>query len=170
MRVIFQECNVETITKGRNKYQIASVTYTVNGANRTQKLLSFANPESFAAVQKFAPGSALEVTITKNDAGYDQWAKVVAADDSAPTSTPTLTGGKVTGSNYETREERQMRQLHIVRQSSLSNAIALLSPGAKGALDVDKVLEVAQELVDFVYDDGKEDLAPANSDFQDVPG
>lgn len=169
MRVIFQECNVETITKGRNKYQIASVTYTVNGANRTQKLLSFANPESFAAVQKFAPGASLEVTITKNDAGYDQWAKVVAADDAAPVATPTATGGKVTGSNYETREERQMRQLHIVRQSSLSNAIALLSPGAKAPLDLDKVLETAQELVDFVYDDGKEDLAPTNSDFQDVP-
>lgn len=169
MRVIFQECNVETITKGRNKYQIASVTYTVNGANRTQKLLSFANPESFAAVQKFAPGASLEVTITKNDAGYDQWAKVVTADDAAPSPTAAPTGGKVTGSNYETREERQMRQLHIVRQSSLSNAIALLSPGAKGALDLEKVLETAQELVDFVYDNGQEDLAPANSDFQDVP-
>jgi hypothetical protein len=167
MRVIFQECNIETITKGRSKYQIASVVYTVNGANRTQKLLSFANPESFAAVQKFAPGTTLEVTITKNDSGYDQWAKVVAADDAPAAATP-ITSGKITGSNYETREERTMRQLHIVRQSSLSNAIALLSPGAKTALEVNKVIEVAQELVDFVYDDGKENLAPTNTDFQDV--
>ena len=153
MRVIFQECNLEQVVKGKSRYSIAHVTYTVNGSNKTYRAMSFANPEVFGAVQKFTQGQELEVTITKNDAGYDNWAKVVVASQDAPvaTSSAAPTAGKVLGNQYETRDERNTRQLHIVRQSSISNAINLLTPGAKAPLDVDKVLEVAQTLVDFVY-------------------
>jgi hypothetical protein len=153
MRVIFQEVNLEQVVKGKSRYTIAHVTYTVNGSNKTYRAMSFANPEVFGAVQKFTQGQELEVTITKNDAGYDNWAKVVAASqDATPVAaSPATSTGKVLGNQYETRDERNTRQLHIVRQSSISNAINLLTPGAKASLDVAKVLEVAQELVDFVY-------------------
>lgn len=170
MRVIFQEVNVENIQKGKSRYSIATVTYTSNGRNMQQKLLSFANPDSFAAVQKLAPGQEIEVEVTKNDAGYNQWASVkpVAVDD-APAAVK-ATGGKAPVSQYETREERQVRQLHIVRQSSISSAIAALTPGAKAPLKPEDVIAFAQELVEFVYsDDTKENLAPPNTAFEDVP-
>lgn len=161
MRVIFQEVNVENIVKGKARYSIATVTYTSNGRNMQQKLMSFANPDSFAAVQKFTQGQEIEVEITKNDAGYNQWASAKAVDAStAPVAgAPASSGGKAPVSQYETREERQTRQLHIVRQSSLGYAIAALTPGAKAALKADDVVELAQDFVDFVYGNGVDDLA-----------
>lgn len=172
MRVIFQEVNLEQVVKGKSRYTIAHVTYTVNGSNKTYRAMSFANPEVFGAVQKFTQGQELDVTITKNDAGYDNWARVVLAD-ATPTPSAVVaapTAGKVLGNQYETRDERNTRQLHIVRQSSISNAVNLLTPGAKAPLDVDKVLEVAQQLVDFVYSDNTEDLmAASDSKITDVP-
>lgn len=169
MRVIFQEVNVENVVKGKTRYSKAVVTYTSNGRNMQQTMMSFTNPDVFATVQKLAPGQEIEVEITKNEAGYNQWAscKPVVADDSAPAANK-ATGGKAPVSQYETREERQVRQLHIVRQSSLSTAVAALTPGAKAPLKVEDVIAFAQELVDFVYSDNTEDLAPPDSEIKDI--
>jgi hypothetical protein len=168
MNITFQEVNIEDVQKGKSRYQIANVTYTTSGGqNRQQKLLSFANPESFKAVQGFKQGDVLEVTITKNAGGYDQWAKVEKATAAASAGTPATNVKPV--SNYETREERQERQLHIVRQSSLSNAVNMLTPGAKAALKVEDVIAVAEQLVDFVYDNSLEDLDTPNGEISDIP-
>ena len=174
MRVIFQEVNVENVVKGKTRYSKAVVTYTSNGRNMQQTMMSFTNPDVFAIVQKLSPGQEIEVEITKNDAGYNQWAscKPVVADDSAPAATggKSVTGGKSPVSQYETREERQVRQLHIVRQSSISNAVAALTPGAKAPLKAEDLVALAQEFVDFVYsDDTAEDLVAANPEIKDVP-
>jgi len=169
MQVIFQETVLEKVSKGKSNYTIAHVTYTVNGANRTHKILSFVNPEVFKAVQDFKNGETLEVTITKNEAGYDQWASVVRAN-AASTPTPPATAAKGGVSQYETRDERLERQLHIVRQSCLGYAVASLTPGAKSSLDPEKVKELAQDYVDFVYgNDFEKEVAQANPVNQDVP-
>ena len=168
MRVIFQEVNVEHVQKGKSRYSKASVTYTSNGRNMTQNIMSFTNPDVFAMVQKLAPGQEIEVEITKNDAGYNQWASVKPVTDEAPAAKAVPTGGKAsTVSNYETREERQLRQLHIVRQSSLSSAVAALTPGAKAAVPSEAVIAYAQALVDFVY--SEEPLDVPGDEFEDVP-
>ena len=171
MQVKIQEVTVESVTKGRNKYQVANVVYTFNGENRTQKLLSFANPESFKVVSGITTPTDVEVTITKNDAGYNQWAKVEILTDvpkTAPVASAPAAGGKVLGSQYETREERLERQLHIVRQSCLGYAISSLTPGAKAALNPETVIQIAEEFVDFVYGNNEEILAAPNSNLQDV--
>ena len=167
MQVVIKEVIVETVTKGRNKWQVASVSYTKDGEARVQKLLSFSNPDSFAVVQTLNPGDIVDVTITKNDQGYNQWAKVekVTAGNKAGTNAPT--SGRVTGSNYETPEERKVKQLHIARQNSVGNAVAMLTPGAKAPLELDKVLELADSLVEYIY--GVEEvLAQANADNEEV--
>lgn len=173
MRVIFQEVNVENVVKGKTRYSKAVVTYTSNGRNMQQTMMSFNNPDVFAIVQKLSPGQEIEVEITKNDAGYNQWAscKPVVADDSAPAAGKVVaTGGKAPAYQGETREERQVRQLHIVRQSSISNAVAALTPGAKAPLKAEDITALAQEFVDFVYsDDTAEDLVAANPEIKDVP-
>ena len=56
----------------------------------------------------------------------------------------------MTGSNYETKEERAARQELIVRQSSLSNAVAILSVGAK-TLAKNDVLDLATDLSNWVF-------------------
>jgi hypothetical protein len=61
-------------------------------------------------------------------------------------------GGKVTGSNYETPEERAKKQVLIIRQSSIRDAISLLArDGAQPK--VDEIIEVAKELEKHVWKD-----------------
>jgi hypothetical protein len=148
MQIILGEVVVEKVTKGKNFYQVATVNYTSNGESRVQKIMSFSNPDTFKNIQTFSAGDALDVTVTKNDAGYNQWAKIAKVDAAAATP---ATGGKVLGSQYETREERQERQLHIVRQSCLGYAVGTLTPGATAALNPEVVKALAEEYVDYVY-------------------
>lgn len=168
MQFVIKEVIVETVTKGRNKWQVANVSYTSNGEARTHKLLSFTNPDAFATVQTLNPGETVEVTITKNDQGYNQWAKVEKVDGAkAPAQAAPASGGRVTGSNYETPDERKVKQLYIARQNSVGNAVAMLTPGAKAPIKVDEVIELANQLVDYIY--GVEEvLAQANAANQEV--
>ena len=57
---------------------------------------------------------------------------------------------RVTGSTYETPEERAKKQVVIVRQSSVSNAIALLVATNKEGFDANHVVEVAEVFEKFV--------------------
>ena len=171
MQVQFKETTLEKVVKGRTSYTIAHVKYDFNGQERTQRVLSFANPEVFKIVQDLKAGELLDVTVTKNDAGYDQWAAVKrAGTESVKAATPSAAPPKSTGSNFETREERLERQLHIVRQSCLGYAVNTLSAGAKSAPKREDVTDLAQYYVDFVYgNEFVEEVAAANADFQDVP-
>lgn len=154
-RIKIQEVNIEEIRNGRNKYDKATVVYSFNGENRTQKLMSFSNPAVFAKVKAFKSGDEVVVTVTKDDKGYNQWASVEPAGADIKTDGGPVKGTTSTRSSYETPEERAQRQLMIVRQSSISSAIAMLTPGVKEGetIGVTDVLEVAQEFVDFVYGD-----------------
>lgn len=170
MQFVIKSVEIENVVKGRSRYSVAHVTYDDRGQEKTRKIFSFSNPDVYATVQKLV-GQSVEVTIGKNDAGYDEW-KSVSTAASAPT--PVAASGaagvvRASGSNYETREERANRQVLIVKQSSLSAAVASLAPGAKGALDPKTVLDRAQEYTDWVFsqDDGsiesmKDDLDVLN--------
>jgi len=156
-KIVLQEFVVEKIQKGKTSYEKGVATYTFNGANKTQTLVSFANPDVFKTLKTVPSGTSLVVDTTKNDAGYDQWSKVSVEGTEAPSKGSTASPAtRVAGSNYETPEERKQRQLLIVKQSSITNAISMLTPGAKSSLKKEDVLELAQELVDFVY--GVDDL------------
>lgn len=153
-KIVIQDFAVETITKGRNSYEKGVVTYTFNGVNKTQTIMSFANPAVFKEIKNTPSGTTLVVEVTKNDKGYDQWSSVTR--DGATTQATVAAGStgattRIAGSNYETPEERKQRQLFIIRQSSISNAIELLSVGAKVPPKTSDVLGTAQEFVDFVY-------------------
>jgi hypothetical protein len=170
-RVKIQEINTETVTKGKNRWEKAAVNYLYQGQARTQTLMSFSNPDVFKTVKALKVGDEIEIETTKDANGYNQWSRVVLAADEAPASAKTAPAGKVLGSNYETPVERKMRQLYIIRQSSIANAIEYLSK-SPGWVDIKwssaDVLHVAQEFVDFVY--GQEDMAPPNPNLAEVPG
>jgi hypothetical protein len=57
---------------------------------------------------------------------------------------------RVVGSNYETKEERQVRQIMIVRQSSLGHAVATFAVGGKTAPTPEAVIEVAKMYEQYV--------------------
>jgi hypothetical protein len=148
-KIKVSEVVVETVQSGKNRYQVANVAYTYNGEARTQKIMSFANPDVFKKVQEAKAGEEYDITLTKNDKGYTQWAKMEPAGASG--AAEGVKQGRVLGSNYETSEERKLRQLHIVKQSSLAQAVQTLTPGAKAALDPQAVVALAQTYVDWVY-------------------
>lgn len=132
------------------------------------------------------PGQTFDVKTEKDDKGYWQWTSVErvapgAAAEVAPA--PSASTSRSASANtapaqrtntYETPEERAIKQVYIVKQSSVANAIALLTTGAKSPPSVDAVLETAQKFTDFVF--GKPDLFKQANDlpqqddeFQDVP-
>ena len=47
-------------------------------------------------------------------------------------------------SNFETPEERAKKQVYIVKQSSISNALVVLSVGAKAPPSAQSILDLAQ--------------------------
>jgi hypothetical protein len=154
-RITIQETTVSTVTKGKNSYQVAEVTFTTDrGENKTKKVMSFSNPGVFAIVSKISHPTPFEA---ENDgAPYYNWTKLTpAVEDSpkAPGAQPS--GGRVVGSTYETAEERKIKQLLIVRQSSITNALSYLNmvSDREGQQFVPKedVIEIAQFFVDYVY-------------------
>lgn len=155
MIVTIQEVNIEKVKTGKSPYEKAVIKYSFQGNSRSQTMMSFSNPGVFKVIKEMQPGENYDVTVTKNDAGYNTWAAVKPAGAEAPVA------GKpasvtVPKSNYETPEERKLRQLYIIRQSSIANAIELYNKvnvrtDLKTSEHVEYIKEIAQEFVDFVY-------------------
>jgi ABC-type phosphate transport system substrate-binding protein len=143
--------NVSIEDKG--KYQMAEVVYKDDRLEtKTKKLMSFTNPSTYATLKNAKNGEAYEITQIKNDKGFWDWTSATKADAAAA-----ATGAKSftpTKSSYETTEERARRQVLIVKQSSLSAAIAHLNARAdKDEYDISDVKAIAQELADWVLAD-----------------
>ncbi len=155
--------NVDITSKDNGKgrtYEIAEILYQAGDRKNEFKLVSFTNPAGFALIKAATKGQEFDVTITKNENGYNQWTdiKPAGAESSVPTTGPQQytdnkpkSFGSATGRDFETKEERQQRQVLIVRQSSLTNAIAVLTTGSKAAPDPEAVKKLAQDFVDFVF-------------------
>jgi hypothetical protein len=139
--------NTHAAKNGRS-YQSIEVTYKNDqGQVANKKLMSFSNPSVFNHIKDLTKGATLNVSTTKDANGYWQWTGI-GGDETAPTSeTKPATGGRVTGSNYETKEERAARQILIVRQSSLSSAVDLLGPGKS----VEDVIATAKQFEEYVF-------------------
>jgi len=117
--------------------------------------MSFGNAAGvFARLTSAKPGDAFEIKSEKNDKGYWDW---IGIDNAGATS---VTAAKPAGnatpkSTYETAEERANRQVLIVRQSSLSNAIEYYKLNSKIFPTIEQVTELASYFEDFVF--GKKD-------------
>lgn len=168
MQVQIRNVNVEWAGEGRKKYGKATVEYTYNGEARRQNVMSFSNPDVFKKVQELT-GQTVEVEVGKNDKGYSEWRSVSVSGNASASAAPAASGGttRVSGSNYETKEERAARQVLIVKQSSLSAAIATLTPGAKTALSKDDVLALAETYSDWVFQ--KPELGGVEEMSDDIP-
>ena len=168
IRITIQEVNIEEVRNGKNKYDKAEVVHTANGQSRTQKIMSFSNPAVFNVVRNMKPGEDYDITVTKNDAGFNQWAKVervYGESAETPVNAAKPTAARVNVSTYETPEERKIKQLYIVKQSSITNALAYLN-ATRPNHDylVADVIDVAQGFVDYVY--GVDDLFEQDNDIE----
>jgi hypothetical protein len=173
--------NTHTAKNGR-QYQSIEVIYK-NDADQinNKKLMSFANPAVFKLAQEWKKGDVIHVSTEQDTSGYWQWTAVGSADsvidkmpDNAPATQGTAAKGatRVSGSNYETKDERAARQVMIVRQSSLSNAVATLAlrdPMTQGnPASANDVINLAKLYEGFVL--GKSSNAPEITDEpNDIP-
>ena len=164
------------IAKSNKPYQQLEVAYknlTFSGKIESKKLMPFgAQKAAFDALANAATGSVFEVTVVKNDAGYNDWTAITQAPPGSINNTATApakaTQGNVTQvkSTYETPEERAKKQVYIIRQSSLSAAIGSLSVGAKSALKASDVIAVAEEYYAWVMQSPEQ---VAKADVFDMP-
>lgn len=159
-------------TKNGKSYQAIEVAYKKDGKIEGKKIMSFTNPAVFKAVQGLSQGDFITVTTEKNEAGYWQWEGVSKGDASAaPTASPSAaaTGGgttKSTGTSWETKEERAAKQVMIVRQSSISSAVALANAVGDKKSSADSIIRVAQEFEAYVM--GSNPPATAMQDITDM--
>lgn len=153
------------------KIQILSVTVTSKtsaaGKSYQNAEVAFKNLDSgkvesknitqYSAAFKVAgdanPGQFFNVVTEKDDKGYWQWKSMERVLEGTPSAQPAPASATshTTRSTYETPEERAQKQVYIVRQSSISSALALLSVGAKTPPNPDDVLVVAQKFADWVF-------------------
>jgi hypothetical protein len=163
--------NTHAAKNGRS-YQSLEVTYKgADGKVGNKKLMSFSNPSVFKAAGSWNKGDVVEVVSQKDDQGYWQWTGI-GTEGGAPVaqqSTASTGGARVTGSNYETKEERAARQVMIVRQSSISSAIAAQSVGGKGPLAPDAVIEYAKQLEAYVLGKAVDEAVDFDSLEDDIP-
>ena len=139
----------QSVKTARGSYQSLEVSYkNEQGQVQGKKLMSFTNPSVFKDIQSFTKDDRLDIEAYKDDNGYWQWRNVKKEGDGASSKSSSTT--RVTGSNYETKEERAARQKYIVRQSSISSAVQLLTAGNKTATLPD-VLSVAKQLENYVF-------------------
>lgn len=149
MQVTVIDVAQETLNaKNGRTYQQLVVSYKNDkGMAQAKKLVSFTNPDLFKVAKSWTKDQIINVKTVKNEkTGYWDWVGLEGEQSVAETKQAS-TGTRVTGSNYETKEERAARQVYIVRQSSLSAAVTLLGQGAK----VNDVIETAKQFEDYVF-------------------
>lgn len=161
----------KTSAKG-TAYSVLNVTFrnrTFKNKVESKNLFSFGVQQgAFDTLSQSQKGDLYEITLTKNDKGYNDWTGCVPSTGEAA-SAPAPSTGSAGGTNksyagggrdFETKEERTNKQRYIVRQSSIDYAIKTLTPGAKGALDQGSVLETAAKYEQWVFS-SPEDKVPS---------
>lgn len=163
--------SVNKVTKSNaagKPYTALEVAYKDSfGKVASKQLFSFgAQKGAFDSLQVAAPGQTYNLTVVKNDKGYNDWTNAQLGTASNVAQGAAIAGGGSSlaqqantqvKSTYETKEERALKQTYIVRQSSISSAIDTLSVGAK-SVNPDDVLKLAQRYYDYVFQ-SPEDVA-----------
>lgn len=167
MKIEILSAKITTIPTAKGSYQqleLAFKNITFQNKVEGKKLMSFgASAETFKVLATSQQGEVYDIETNKNDKGFIDWISATKGQPgSAQEGTPNKTfpretsGSQTTRSTYETPEERKLKQSYIVRQSSISSSIELLSVGAKSPPKVDDVLDVARKFERFVFGDNTE--------------
>lgn len=142
-------------TKAEKGYPIVELSYkTEEDKTKGMKIFGWGDQKEIAQVAGDAKqGDVLEAEFEQNNKGYWQFRTLKATGEKAAVKAETPSAGApAPRGNWETAEERQARQVMIVRQSSLSTAAGMVQHGTKPGtkVDEDEVLKVASKLEAFV--------------------
>jgi len=150
----------------KGKYKELDLAYK-DQDEKTQgkRIVSFANKEVFVALAGAASGEVYDIRPQKNDRGFWDWVDAVkvegpvkkeaAVQAAAVRATPKST--------YETPEERAAKQVYIVRQNSISNAIEYFNlTGHKKATPED-ICDLATTFEAHVFGGKKQKVDPSDA-------
>ena len=143
-----------TSAAGKSYKAIELAFKNEDGKINSRKIMEF-DKVIRPVVQTLQKGDLAEV-VTVKEGEYWVWKSIAKLDgdaaqaSSAPTASTKSTPARTT-STYETPEERAKRQVYIIRQSSISSAIGLLTVGSKSTPAVADVLDVAKQFEKFVF-------------------
>jgi hypothetical protein len=133
----------EVVKEG--KWPKMNLEYIRDGKNATRKLVAVGETgKVMKALQGCSPGDHVEIEMVK-DGEYWNWVGLtpVAKDEAKKTSYQEK-------SRYETPEERALRQVYIVRQSSLTSAMKFYElRGTKFTFE--DTIALADEFVNYVF-------------------
>lgn len=160
----------QATAKSGKPYSFVELAYKGDdGSVKGKKVMPFGESKAVHdALAQAQGGDVYTITAIKNEGtGYWDWTQAVksngtstgAVNSSVDTSSRPAAGGKVTGSNYETSEERAKKQVYIVRQSSIASAISFLTDSKKSAT-VENVIDTAKQFEKYVFSTGEVE-APA---------
>lgn len=145
---------------GKGKYNELTVAYRADGKIQEKKLVSFSNPLVFTHLETLTKGDKVNL-ITEKIGDYWQWT-AIEPEDTPKTEEKAV---KYTGSTYETKEERAVKQRYIVRQSSITAAISILNlQGSFGKGAKEEVLAIAEDLEAWVFRHDATDLSDIVND------
>ena len=169
---IIAEPTVQHVSNSKGGYDSLEIPFKDNGKVSGKKLNSLFQKEVFAKVKEFQRGDRIEVDLEKETGSdgkeYWQWKAVRKLDGESSegtSSTPTQAqeskapvsnsrGGKVLGSTYETPEERALKQVLIVRQSSFTSATEFLK-ATQGDFSLAENFAEAEKINRWVFDNGR---------------
>ena len=174
IKIVSIDAELKTAKNGKTYKALTVVYKNREGKIETKTINPFGPGQNTVSILSEATtGQYYEVQTVKNDAGYWDWVDPRVTDGQAASSpaapSPASRASSGGENRFETSEERAKKQVYIVRQSSLSNAVETLAVGSKTALDPKKVIEVARMYEAYVFDTAIEEPAQATkaSDFTD---
>jgi hypothetical protein len=138
---------VGNVTKEKT-YFVYPLKFESNGKTQERKMFSF-NTESYKALKDAKPDQVYEVKLEKDQNGYWQWSNVEEATGQAAAQST----GTNRASTFETPEERARRQVLIVRQNALTNAVTVVAPRADLAVNLEEIEEIARKFEAWVLRD-----------------
>lgn len=159
----FIDYSEKHVDKGKTGYEVLTVNYSAKGESKSKNIMSFANPSVYALIKTLKGGETIDVQFVKDDK-YFNWATVEVVGGVVQGTVENVKEGTskalpVARSTYETAEERAKKQVYIIKQSCLAQAIVFTTQATDftgDASDMDAVKTLAQEFVDWVLDDGTE--------------
>lgn len=169
----------QTVPTSKGSYQALEVTYkeVQGGKTGTRKIMSFVK-ESKSAFDNLVDakyGDVFDVKMVKDAQDkYWVWTDAKKGNANAQGSAAVVDNGTkapttVAKGNWETPEERAKKQVYIIRQSSLSTAVAALAANSKTTPKEEDILALAKKFEDYVFEGLKEEksFAAGTADLED---
>lgn len=170
----------DATTKTGKPYKLVDLTYRDLGQDKVAARKVTQYNTAFEVIKNSKAGEVYDITASKKEGSTNwDWDKAVKVDDASgnvqmpataasadagPTGSPS-TARAAPKSNYETPEERAVKQAAINRSAAVSRAIEFLEANAQGKVfTIGDVLQVAVEFDKYIRDGVKTN---AFADMQD---